>query len=209
MVTIKNFSTVTNGLTGRFVRVAARYQSNGSLVAVRIWAANSFSSVWISPEGHVLHVNTTTDVITVQNELGQPVNLRWMPIPSSFSGLLGMLLLTPRLSGREPSFLTNKDLVRGFKIHASVVIPRGSAGPHARPVCAERVDIEIARYDGSISAVNANNFHLHSQIQHPRRQLHIRAPLHFQQHAEWNRSFHRRRDHRVQVVELHVPDHRG
>ena len=70
VVTIKNFSTVATGLSGRFVRVAARYQSNGSLVAVRIWAANAFNSVWLSPEGHVLHVNTTTDVITVQNELG-------------------------------------------------------------------------------------------------------------------------------------------
>jgi hypothetical protein len=54
--------------------------------------------------------------------------------------------------GQGPSFLTNKDLVRGFKIHASVV------DPLAAPLVAQTVDIEIARYDGSISAVNANNF---------------------------------------------------
>jgi hypothetical protein len=76
VVTIKNFSTVANGLTGRFVRAAARYQSNGSLVAVRIWAANAFNSVWISPEGHVLHVNTNTDAIVVQNELGIGIPLQ-------------------------------------------------------------------------------------------------------------------------------------
>ena len=39
-VTIKNFSTLASRLTGRYVRVAARYQSDGTLVAVRIWAAN-------------------------------------------------------------------------------------------------------------------------------------------------------------------------
>ena len=61
VVTIKNFSPWQPHLSGRFVRVAARYQSNGSLVAVRIWVANAFNNVWLSPEGHVLHVNTTTD----------------------------------------------------------------------------------------------------------------------------------------------------
>ena len=103
VVTIKNFSTVANGLTGRFVRVAARYQSNGSLVAVRIWAANAFNSVWISPEGHVLHVNTTTDVITVQNELGIGITLTsGCTTRSSSSGLRGMPWRTPRPSDREP-----------------------------------------------------------------------------------------------------------
>jgi hypothetical protein len=54
--------------------------------------------------------------------------------------------------GQGTSFLTNKDLVRGFKIHASVVDPLAS------PLVAQTIDIEIARYDGSISTVNANNF---------------------------------------------------
>ena len=151
-VTIKDFSTVAAGFPGRFVRVAARYQSDGSLVAVRIWAANAFNSVWISPEGHVLHVNTTTDIIVVQNELGIGVPLQvdnntefffrtpWNAVSDS----------TPIAQGT--GFLTNKDLVRGFKIHASVVDPLAS------PLVAQTIDIEIARYDGGISAVNANNF---------------------------------------------------
>ena len=54
--------------------------------------------------------------------------------------------------GQGTGFLTNKDLVRGFKIHASVVDPLAS------PLVAQTIDIEIARYDGGISAVNANNF---------------------------------------------------
>lgn len=152
VVTIKNFSTVANGLTGRFVRIAARYQSNGSLVAVRIWAANAFNSVWISPEGHVLHVNTTTDVVTVQNELGAPVQLTVDANTEFFFRTPWNAVSDSTPIGQGTGFLTNKDLVRGFKIHASVVDPLAS------PLVAQTIDIEIARYDGSISAVNANNF---------------------------------------------------
>jgi Domain of unknown function (DUF4382) len=152
VVTIKNFSTVANGLTGRFVRVAARYQSNGSLVAVRIWAANAFNSVWISPEGHVIHVNTTTDVIVVQNELGIGIPLQVDNNTKFFFRTPWNAVADASPIGQGTSFLTNKDLVRGFKIHASVVDPLAS------PLVAQTIDIEIARYDGSISAVNANNF---------------------------------------------------
>jgi hypothetical protein len=86
--TIHDFSTVASTIVGKYVRVAARYQVDGSLVAVRIWASSSFASVWISPEGHVLHVDTTGDVLTVQNELGLPVPLihslaRWCPRAST------------------------------------------------------------------------------------------------------------------------------
>ncbi len=69
--TIKNFSGETS-LTGKFVRVAARYQEDGTLVATRIWASSTFNNVWLSPEGHVLDVNANTDVITVTNEAGRP-----------------------------------------------------------------------------------------------------------------------------------------
>ena len=152
VVTLKDFSTVAKTLPGRFVRIAARYQSNGSLVAVRIWAANSFNSVWLSPEGHVLHVNTTTDVIVVQNELGIGVPLTVDNNTEFFFRTPWNAVADSTPIGQGTSFLTNKDLVRGFKIHASVVDPLAS------PLVAQAIDIEIARYDGSISAVNANNF---------------------------------------------------
>jgi hypothetical protein len=151
-VTIKDFSTVAAGLPGRFVRVAARYQSNGSLVAVRIWAANAFNSVWISPEGHVLHVNTTTNVIVVQNEFGIGVPLQVDNNTEFFFRTPWNALSDTTPIGQGTGFLANKDLVRGFKIHASVVDPLASQ------LVAQTIDIEIARYDGSISAVNANNF---------------------------------------------------
>jgi hypothetical protein len=150
-VTIDNFSTVASTLVGRYVRVAARYQSNGTLVAVRMWAANSFNNVFVSPEGHVLHVNSTTDVVTVQNELGAPV-----PVTVNANTLF--YFRTPWNAvadaapiGQGTSFLTNEDLVRGFKIHASV-------DPTVTPFVAQTIDIEIARYDGSISAANLLNF---------------------------------------------------
>jgi len=60
---------------GKYVRVAARYQEDGALIAVRIWASSQFDDIWKSPEGHVLHVDTTNDVITLSNESGQAVPL--------------------------------------------------------------------------------------------------------------------------------------
>jgi hypothetical protein len=157
-VTIKDFSTVAAGFPGRFVRVAARYQSDGSLVAVRIWAANTFNSVWLSPEGHVLHVNTTTDVIVVQNELGQPVQLTVNANTEFFFRTPWNAVADSMPIGQGTGFLTSKNLVRGFKIHAGVdptVVP---LDPVLGPFAAQTIDIEIAKYDGSISAVNANNF---------------------------------------------------
>jgi hypothetical protein len=151
-VTIKDFSTVASTLVGRYVRVAARYQSNGSLVAVRLWAANAFNSVWISPEGHVLHVDTTNDVVVVQDELGAGVPLQVDNNTQFFFRTPWNAVTDSTPIGQGTSFLTNKDLVRGFKIHASVVDPLAS------PLVAQTIDIEIARYDGSISTVNANNF---------------------------------------------------
>lgn len=152
VATIKDFSTVSGTLPNRFVRIAARYQPNGSLVAVRIWAANAFNSVWISPEGHVLHVNTTTDIVTVENELGIGVQLLVNANTQFFFRTPWNAVADSTPIGTGTSFLTNKDLVRGFKIHASVVDPLAS------PLVAQTIDIETARYDGSISAVNANNF---------------------------------------------------
>src|SRR4029077_2897467 len=72
---INSFAAQAMGLPGRFLRIAARYQENGTLVAVRIWASSEFSRVWLSPEGHVAHVDTATDIITVDDEsgVGMPV----------------------------------------------------------------------------------------------------------------------------------------
>ena len=148
--TIHDFSTIASSIVGKYIRVAARYQVDGSLVAVRLWASSSFNSVWISPEGHVLHVNAGTGTLVVENELG-------LPVPLTITSSTNFYFRTPYKAesdanaiGQGPAFLSN--LVRGFKVHASVV------DPLAASFVAESVDIEIARYDGTISASNLNGF---------------------------------------------------
>ncbi len=148
---IKDFSSLS-GLVNKFVRIAARYQQDGTLVAVRIWSSSSFNNVWFSPEGHVLHVDRTNNVITVQNEDGTG-------IPISVDGNTKFFYRTPAnaLSDATPiatgtGFIANQNLVRGFKVHVSVL------DPLANPLVAQSVDIEIAKYDGAISASSPSGF---------------------------------------------------
>ncbi len=60
-----SFSSVASTMATQYVRIAARYQQNGALVATRIYSSATFDKVWKNPEGHVLHVNTTTTVMQV------------------------------------------------------------------------------------------------------------------------------------------------
>jgi hypothetical protein len=148
---IKDFSAQAS-LMGKSVRIAARYQENGTLVATRIWASSQFSNVWLSPEGHVLHVNTGTNVVTVASESGGGVNLVVDGNTQFFfrQPENGLADATP--IGTGTAFLSNHDLVRGFKVHASVV------DPLATPLVAQSIDIEVAKFDGKISAPDMTGF---------------------------------------------------
>lgn len=141
---VKSFSLEAMSLPGKFVRVAARYQVDGKLTAVRVWASSDFDKVWLSPEGHVLHVDTATDVITVSNEAGRAVPVAVDANTQFFSGA------TP--IGTGPGFLASHNLVRGFKVHVNAV------DPLATPMVAETVDIETAAYSGRISNPGNTNF---------------------------------------------------
>jgi Domain of unknown function (DUF5666) len=148
---IDDFSS-EGSLKGRYVRIAARYQENGTLVATRIYASAEFNNVWVSPEGHVLHVNTTSSIVTVENEVG-------IGVPLLVDGNTQFFVREPynaavdsKSIGSGPGFLSSDDLVRGFKVHATVVDPLGV------PLVAQNIEIETARYDGSISAPGAMNF---------------------------------------------------
>jgi hypothetical protein len=148
--TIMDFSSIASAIVGKYIRVAARYQDNGTLVAVRLWASSSFNSVWISPEGHVLHVNSGNDTIVVENELG-------LGVPVTVDNNTLFFFRTPTSAqsdatsiGQGPGFLSN--LYRGFKVHV------GSLNPLGVPLVASTIDIEIARFDGSISNSNLNSF---------------------------------------------------
>ncbi|MGA8708465.1 MAG: DUF4382 domain-containing protein [Steroidobacteraceae bacterium] len=151
VASIKNFAGIS-GLDGKYVRVAARYQQDGSLVATRIWVSSSFQSVWLSPEGHVLHVDTTSDVITVQSESGVGVPLLVNASTQFFFRQPASALADATPIGTGPSFLTSGNLVRGFKVHASAV------DPLATPMVAQSIDIETPAYSGAISQSDSSNF---------------------------------------------------
>jgi len=146
-----------SALKGKFVRVAARYQEDGNLVAVRVWASSQFEKVWLSPEGHVLHVDTTNDVITVANQDGRRV-------PVTVNADTQFFFRTPysAISDATPiatgtGFLANQELVRGFKVHLSAV------DPLAVPMVADTIDIETAAYGGHISNASGAGFTYTSQ----------------------------------------------
>jgi len=149
---IRDFTAQTSTLDGKYVRVAARYQSDGSLVAVRIWASASFNSVWLSPEGHVLHVDAKAGQFVVQNEAGARVPIEVDANTEFFFRTPANALADATPIGTGPGFLTSGDLVRGFKVHVS------PADPLASPLVAQTVDIETARYDGTISAATTTGF---------------------------------------------------
>jgi hypothetical protein len=143
---ITNFSSVASTFSGQFVRVQARYQQNGTLVAVRVWASSSFSKVFVSPEGHVVDVNRTATppTFTILNEDGTISNP--ITVNSSTQFFFGSQAITPTGTG----FLTNtrNSFVRGFKVHVNPV------DPSASPLVADTVNIEIARYAGTISGAS-------------------------------------------------------
>lgn len=148
--TIKDFSAQASTLGNKFVRVAARFQQDGSLVAVRIWASSNFQNVFLNPEGFVLNVNTTTDVLTLTNEDGVAVPVTINSSTQFFFRTPGNPATDAKPIATGPAFLSN--LVRGFKVHISVV------DPLAAPLVAQTVDIENAAFSGSISSPSTTGF---------------------------------------------------
>jgi len=151
---ITSFASVASILSqpGEFVRVQARYQQNGTLVAVRVWASTSFSKVFVSPEGHVLSVDrittpaTPTFTIVTENGTASPAITVNSGTEILFNG-------TP-VSTDGATFLTANtfNFVSGFKVHVNPV------DPTVTPLVADTVNIEIARYAGSISGASPTGF---------------------------------------------------
>ncbi len=147
---VHDFSAQAGTLVGKHVRVAARYQANGTLTAVRVWASSTWAKVWISPEGHVNHVDATNGVIYLDNENGHSVPVAVDANTSFYFRTPARALADAAPIGTGPAFLTN--LYRGFKVHISVV------DPLAATLTAKLVDIEIAKFDGRISNANSMDF---------------------------------------------------
>ncbi len=147
--TIKDFSAEAVSLKGKYVRVAARYQANGTLVAVRVWASSSWAKVWISPEGHVRHVDAANNLLYVDSENGVETPIIVNADTNFFFRTPGNALADTTPIGTGTAFLSN--LVRGFKVHVG-------ADPLAANLTAKTVDIEIAKYEGTISGANTTQF---------------------------------------------------
>ncbi len=155
VTTIHDFSSVSSLLTaGEYVRVAARYQQDGSLVATRIWASSTFNGVFISPEGHVLHVDNANGAsFTVENAQGAPTTIDVNASTKFYFRNPGTAADVVPI-GTGPSFLTSSNLVRGFKVRVTPVDVLAS------PIVAASVDIEAAPYEGVASNINTTGFTL-------------------------------------------------
>jgi hypothetical protein len=151
--TIMNFSTVASELPNLYVRMAARYQVDGTLVATRILASSSFDKVWQNPEGHVLHVNTTNNVMWVTTEDGGAKRLAIGPNTTFLFGTSNTTIGTGTsfFEGMTPGGLPN--VARGFKVTVTDD-PLSTTTP---PV-ALSVEIDGAHYDGTITSPTGTQF---------------------------------------------------
>jgi hypothetical protein len=146
---VKDFSTLAKYVTAtgtppvspptEYLRIAARYQPDGSLVATRILASTQFSTVWEGPEGHVLHVRPYNNTIVVSSDTGPQVLQVTDATTFSFQGTQ---------IGTGTAFLaTASDLRRGFKVITTV-------DSSTTPATARSVDIQTARFEGWIANVD-------------------------------------------------------
>lgn len=151
--TITDYSTVAANLAGKQVRIEARYQADGSLVATRVFSASAFATVWRSPEGHVLRVDATNGTMTVSGEDGTPVTLT---VDASTQFTLPNQPATAPSIGSGPSFLSN--LRRGFKVHVTVDTTTATL--------ARLVEIESAAFSGRIANATTTQFDVQADFSH-------------------------------------------
>jgi hypothetical protein len=151
--TIMNFSTVASELPNLYVRIAARYQQDGTLVATRILASSSFDKVWQNPEGHVLHVNTTNNVMWVTTEDGGAKRLAIGPNTTFLFGTSNTIIGTGTsfFDGTTPGGLPN--VARGFKVTVT-----GDPLSTTTPPVLLSVEIDGAHYDGTITSPTGTQF---------------------------------------------------
>ncbi len=138
--------TVPAGLTAtKYARATARFQSDGSLTAVRVWYSSDTAKLpRQAPEGHIVRVDGTLNQIRVLRENGAPTTLQ-IDANTQFFFQGGSTAI-----GTGPSFLAN--LARGFKVEVTVV------DPLATPLVAASVDIQRGVFEGDITAADASSF---------------------------------------------------
>lgn len=149
-MTVSSFAALAGLTPGRFLRISARYQADGSLVATQIWAADAFSTVWSGPDGHVMRVDAGNGTLQVEDASGKPVEVATdASTEFDYNG-------APIATGS--AFLSAGPVVRGFKVR---VTPRS---PNAHPLIAQSIDIESAEFWGAISNSTLTGFTYTSQF---------------------------------------------
>lgn len=151
--TITDFSTIAASIVGRQLRIEARYQPDGSLVATRLYSASTFATIWRSPEGHVLRVDPNQNTLTVAGEDGTPAVLT---VDSSTLFTLPNQPATATPIGTGTTFLAN--LHRGFKVHVTV--------DTTTPSLARIVEIESAGFSGRIANPTPTQFDVQAHFRH-------------------------------------------
>jgi hypothetical protein len=124
-------------------------------VATRVFAGSLFNTVWKNPEGHVLHVNTNPSVekmwVTTEDGnataigIGSETNFYYQ------SGNTPIGSGTAFFNGKTPGGLPN--LARGFKVNVTID-PLSTATPPT----ALSVEIDVARYAGTITSPTGTGF---------------------------------------------------
>jgi len=147
---ITSFSSVASTLPGLYTRIVARYQSDGTLVAARVYTASTFDKIWKNPEGHVLHVNTTINVMHVSTEDGGATAVKIDSGTNFYFNASNTVIGTGTtfFDGLTPGGLPN--LARGFKVNV-ILNPTSTSTPQV----AQSVEIDVARYDGSLTSSSA------------------------------------------------------
>jgi hypothetical protein len=135
------------------LRVEARYQADGSLVATRIFSASDFKTLWRSPEGHVLRVDSVQGSMIVTGEDGTPVTLA---VDANTQFVLPNQPSNAPAIGSGPSFLSN--LKRGFKVHVTV--------DSSNSALASIVEIETAAFSGQIANPTSSQFDIQADFRH-------------------------------------------
>lgn len=141
---------------GATVRVRARYQGDGTLVATHVWvsdaatvtgtgATNAFNDVWVGPEGHVLHVEANQNVLFVTSDGWTPEKILVDPTVTTFS-FHGTTISDPTSNTLGTTPLAALNIRRGFKVTAT----GGSASTPATTL-----DIETADFNGPITPAPA------------------------------------------------------
>ena len=94
----------------------------------------------------------------VENESGQPVAMTVDANTQFFFREPQNPAVDSNPIGTGPAFLASKNLVRGFKVHASVV------DPLATPLVAQSIDIETASIRRRDLGAEHDGFHLYAAI---------------------------------------------